>query len=242
MQSSLHNFLDGLIGTPSNDGVKPSLLFRREMNRHGVLLSVFVVFRVRGKRAAGKSNKGSLFKKERTLAGLARSPKSYSRHRSFGRPLIGHFGCWARSSSKAIQRCNVRSSRAGFPSCRRNFFSYCNPTRYFRNSCSIVPIGRKSGLSILGRSMKPYFLWNVSAHRRMQLVCSSQGCAEERPSAVFHRLAAREILCSRRSDRGELPKPWDIWVASWQLRRVRHLAVLRTATGCSSRRWSLRLL
>jgi hypothetical protein len=156
-QSSLHNPLDGLIGTPTNDGVKPSLLFRREMNRHGVL-PVFVVFRVRGKRAFRQVEQRISIEK-RAYIGLARSPKSYSRHRSFGRPLIGHFGCWARSSSMAsIQRCSVRSSRAGFPSCRRNFFSYCNPTRYFRNSCSIVPIGRKSRLSILGRSMKPYFL------------------------------------------------------------------------------------
>ena len=37
---------DGLIGTPTNDGLNPSLLFRRKINRHGVLVPLFVVFSV----------------------------------------------------------------------------------------------------------------------------------------------------------------------------------------------------
>ena len=102
-QSSLHNFLDGLIGTPTKDGLNPSLLFRHKMNRHGVLLPVFVVFSVGENGPSGKSDKGSLSAREETGGGwlqvigalaLAALAKSILIYADFPRVLSNIGGNW----------------------------------------------------------------------------------------------------------------------------------------------------
>jgi hypothetical protein len=45
-ESGLDNLLSGFVGTAVEDSSKPALLFRREMNRHVLLLGGFVIFRV----------------------------------------------------------------------------------------------------------------------------------------------------------------------------------------------------
>src|SRR5205807_9247255 len=50
-EGRLHDFLNRSVGAAVNDGLNPPLLLRRKMNRHGALLLIIIVFRVRKKPA-----------------------------------------------------------------------------------------------------------------------------------------------------------------------------------------------